>query len=235
MPDIWAVYVVANEADHIADSIRSVKAYVDGFVVVDALFQANPTPSDPTISSSTDATPEIFRHLTTAEPTKRLTYYASPVRLTEVQARNLALDLVPPGDWALVIDGDERLCGDWSSMICLLEAIRSGHPVNNAEAYWIQVFTTAVNVNKGADTVTPDEFSTRPIISTAGPMPRLFRVNPILGYTVIPGASTPILSLTGPRYDVPNGEMFLINDHVRQSYASYQNDYVWETKGVILT
>src|SRR5213075_2987439 len=99
--EIVACYVVANEADHLADSMRSVKAYVDRFVIVDSLFRTNPLPG----THSTDSTKEVAQRAAGVVP---LLYIESQERLSEPEARNLYLTVTRDA-WILVMDGDEQM------------------------------------------------------------------------------------------------------------------------------
>jgi glycosyltransferase involved in cell wall biosynthesis len=240
---IVAAYATANEATTIAESIRSLKAYVDRFVVIDSIFVSNTFHPDAT--HSTDDTRAIVEALCAAPPAKPLTYVASAARLTQAYARNAYLELINPPDWVFVVDGDEVFYGDHQKILAAFDAIRnSSNSPSSPISLEIPVYTTAVNVHKQAPDVTESEFALNPLISTWGYMPRLFAANPRLRYLAPPGASTPVLTfipLNGPAYHLasapdaysPPGDMFLINHHTRQTLQAYQNDYEWETKGVI--
>ena len=241
---IVACYTLCNEEDTIGESIRSIKAYVDRFVVIDSAFTSNPLES----THSTDKTRQIVERICAAPPACPLTYLEPATKLTQVEARNLYLRQVLPPDWVFVVDGDEVLYGDHEKILRILEDIRSGEILRSLS---IPVYTIAVNLEKMADTVTREEYETTPLVATMGYMPRLFAAASNLRYTVEVEMSTPALTFLGPKvmkdgvavkepdeYLIPwrfayPGELFLINHHTRQSYEGYQSDYEWETKGVL--
>lgn len=236
-PDIQIVacYVTANEADNLAESIRSLKAYVDRFVIIDAIFIANPHPN----THSSDNSRQVAERLCAAPPEKPLTYIESAAKLTQAYARNAYLEQVQPPDWAFVVDSDEVLYGNHESILETIAAIKSRAIVDNLT---IPVYTVAVNVAKNAPEITPEEYDTAPLITTVGDMPRLFAAQHNLRYTVERGQSTPALTFEDeyhktcylkPTAYYPGPDMFLINHHTQQSLEAYQNDYVWETEGVV--
>lgn len=247
--EVVACYVVCNEEDHLADSMRSIKAYVDRFVVVDSVFPSNPL-TDPTTGApathSTDSTRAVAERVCAAYPAKPLTYIESDARLTQSYARNVYLEqlrppgLSGPGDWAFVIDGDEIMYGQHAIALKTFAEIREGVLRHSLS---IPVFTVAINSNKDAPAITPDEFDTAPLISTMGYMPRLFAAASNLRYLPPPPPlehGTPILTFISsglqPQFHLQpanlhhKGGIFLINHHTRQSFESYQNDYIWETR-----
>lgn len=227
MKDIVACYVVANEAEHIAESIRSVKAYVDRFVIVDSLFETNPLPG----THSTDDTRRVAH---TAAAGKPLDYIVSDERLDEPTARNLYL-AASRGDWILVMDGDEQLYGDHARVLELFEDVR-------AEKIWdgvlLAVYTVAVNFNGNAPEMDELSYEVNPLISTRGEQARLldnaaergltYRHTPLgIGHVAFDRHG---LFASG---DAPyRDEAFIINHHTRQSYEGYQRDYVWERAAI---
>lgn len=236
-PLIVACYVVANEEDSIAESIRSIKPYVDAIIVVDSLFLANAS-APPEVANSTDNTRAIVERVCDAEPARPLSYVTPTSRMTQTEARNMYLEMVKEDDWIFVIDGDEVLYGDHAAMAKFFDAIHA----NLLAAPWdISIFTQALLLPKNAPDITADEFATAPIISTLGTMPRLFPASPALRYMTPAGASTPVLTyfhqplpvFLHTDLRVPVSQMFLINHHTRQTYESYLNDYDWETNEVV--
>lgn len=231
MTEIVACYAVANEEDHIAESVRSVKAYVDRYVVVDSIFESNPDPA-------THSTDDTRRRIEVAAYPKPVNYIEADRKLTEVVARNTYLQAIELPDWAFIIDGDEILYGDYGKIVDLFERVRAGVQLGPVS---LPVYTTAINVPKMGNEITSSEFATAPLISTVGRMPRLIPVIGRLRYVVERNASTPILAYkTAESYQylepstlVDADTMFLINNHHRQSFESYLNDYEWETKGVL--
>lgn len=228
--NLVACYVIWNEADSIVESLRSVKSFVDRFVVVDAVFASNPVDA----THSTDRTREIVETICAAHPEKPLTYIESAAKLTEAYARNAYLEQLEPGDWALVIDGDEVLHGDWAAIRQVVHDIKAGYL---RDSLAIPVYTVAVQAPKVAPAVLRVEYERSPLLSTMGYMPRLFAAKPDLRYTTPPHAVTPALTYTTPpsRYLIPRHHAegregpFLINNHVKQSYEGYQADWVWES------
>jgi glycosyltransferase involved in cell wall biosynthesis len=247
--------VVCNEAASLGESIRSLKAYVDRFVIIDAAFLHSPLPLEAT--HSTDDTRAVATAACAAHPSKPLHYVESAARLPQFYARNAYLEFIQPPDWVFVVDGDEVFYGDHYEILATFAAIREGR-INHSLA--LPVYTTAINVDKMADEVTPDEFTTAPIIATMGYMPRLFAAATNLRYTVPAGASTPALTFLNdgvtpgigtfadplgapvqrlpnqylwPVHNAPPGNLFLINHHSRQSFDGYLDDYAWATEQVV--
>ena len=218
---LTALYVAANEGRNIAESMRSVKAYVDRFVIVDSIFASNP---DPATHSTDDQWAEVAR----AGRGKLLTYVKSDAKMTETEARNLALSYLEPGDWGLIIDGDECLYGDHAALLSL--RIAMDDPLLLSVA--IPVYTTAVLHNGDAPSMTVDEYETKPLISTSSFMVRFVRKTDGLHYELPSGHITPMLVDGSGAVLTPSLEFdfaFLINRHATQPFDVYQNDYVWET------
>ena len=236
---IVAAYIVCNEAPSIAESIRSVKAYVDRFVIIDAAFLTNPMPDE--VTHSTDNTRSIAEAACAAGPDPRPLYYIeSSARLLQFYARNAYLELINPPDWVFVIDGDEVFYGDHATILATFASIREGR-IKKSLA--LPVYTTAVLVPKMAPDVTPAEYALNPLVSTMGYMPRLFAADTNLRYGWATGGSTPVLTYRGeagwpdqalwPAHNTPPDSMFLINHHTRQTHQSYLDDYTWATEQVV--
>lgn len=244
MTKIVACYAICNEASTIAESIRSIKAYVDQIVVIDAAFVSNPLDFPPGAAHSTDGTRGIVEAIARMTPALPLTYLEASSKMTQLAARNAYLNLVEPPDWVFVIDGDEVLYGDHAQILATLNAIRAGQLLHSLA---MPVYTVAVNVEKMAPDVTAREFARAPLISTMGLMPRLFAARATLRYTAPrPNpSSTPALTFLAdraagrledtylfPANNAPPDSMFLINHHTRQSLDGYLNDYHWATHRV---
>jgi glycosyltransferase involved in cell wall biosynthesis len=239
--EVVAAYVVCNEASSLAESIRSVKAYVDRFVIIDAAFLTSPLPEEAT--HSTDNTREVATATCAAPPSRPLHYVESAARLPQFYARNAYLEFIQPPDWVFVIDGDEIFYGQHTEIKKTFDAIREGR-IKKSLA--LPVYTTAVLVDKQAPDITPDEFATRPLISTMGYMPRLFAAEPNLRYLWAEGGSTPVITYIGnptegglpnqalwPAHNASPDSMFLINHHTHQTHQGYLDDYAWATKQVV--
>lgn len=214
---LTAIYVAANEAANLAESMRSVKAYVDRFVVVDAIFHSNP---DPCVHSS-DGQRDVARAAAGDVP---LTYYQSAEKLRETDARNVALAFLDPGDRGLIIDGDECLYGDHGSIVTLLSS--------DSPAIAIPVYTTAVLFDGYAPEMSAEEYDTNPLISTSAYMVRIFRMETGLHYVLPSGHITPMLADIEGEVILPTLESdaaFILNRHATQPFDVYQNDFVWET------
>lgn len=224
---IVACLAVCNEAEQVADAIRSVKAYVDRFVVVDAVFDTNMMAG----THSLDATRQVCERVCAPLP---LTYIESDRKLSENQARNLYLDTLEPGDWALVIDGDEVLYGGHEQVLALVDDIRDGA---YRSAVGIPVYTQRVHVNGLAPDVTPEQYETAPVTCSVGVMARFFEV----GDPRYPNG--PIRYPDGPsnqglfRYGQWVGrpahvvsDVFMVNHRLRQSHEAYQTDHEWLSK-----
>lgn len=213
---VVACYAVHNEEAQIAESLRSVKAYVDRYVVIDSVFDTNPIDA----SHSTDRTRQICERVCAPTP---LTYIASDRKLSEEAARNLYLDNVPVGDWAFVIDGDEALYGVHVAIGAVFATVRAGWGMGPLA---VPVYTTAVLFEGQASEMGSEAYEVNPTVNTCGWQPRLFANTGGVRYRGI------------GLYDIEGSvaararetdAMFIINHHVRQSYAAYQSDYVWET------
>lgn len=224
MSQVVACYVAWNEAGQIAESLRSVKAYVDRYVVVDAVFDANPAAG----THSADGTRDICESICAPVP---LTYIESDVRLTQDVARNRYLDELDEGDWPLIIDGDEVLYGDHDEALALFDEIRAGI---DTHALLVPVYTTAVLFDGNAPDVTVAAYATNPTVHTWGWQPRLFQNWKALRYRVNQfGVPHGVYDETGEfvgQGGLYEKRVFLINHHVRQSYTGYQNDYARETE-----
>ena len=89
MSKIWACYVVFNEEQNIARSMRSVQAYVDGFIIIDTCFPSNPV-------DATNSTDNTMVEAGNACGNKELIYIAESKRMCEQEARNRYMEEVPP-------------------------------------------------------------------------------------------------------------------------------------------
>ena len=220
---LTACYVVCNEEALIAESLRSVKAYVDRYVIVDAVFENNPHEG----THSSDRTREVCERVCAPVP---LTYVESDRRLDEASARNRYLAEVPDGDWCLVIDGDEVMYGRHQNILAMIERVRAGvWPL----AVEIPVYTQSVLAHGMAPDVDAETYATSPIICSAGRMARFFRQRPGLHYKrnelgIAHGLYDADERFAG-RSETRCPEPFIVNHHVRQSHADYLNDYAWET------
>ena len=229
MAAIVACYSLFNEETQVATSIRSIKAYVDRVLVIDSAFITNPMP----VTHSTDATRQVCEYVCADMP---LTYVESDRRLHEYEARNLYLDGLAEGDWALVIDGDEVLYGKHTDVLELTRKIRMGEfdaaPAgSHAAAVAIPVFTQMVNVSGAAPGISAETYATAPIICSGGLMGRFFRVDASLRYPALP--SNRGLFRGGVWVGAPAHEchdVFLVNHRPASSYEGYQNDYEWLSK-----
>jgi len=222
---VIACYVVFNEEENIARSIRSVKAYVDGVVIVDACFKSN-TKYGAEITHSTDNTMDAAIDACKDIP---LEYIEAHTRLNEQEARNLYLRCIEEGDWALYIDGDEVLYGEYSSINSMFKDIHQG--VYN-ECISCRVYTEVIKyAGMGVD-MPRREFDENPIINTCGFMSKLFRMKKGHHY-ITEGRVTEHAIYDKDDVLVTTGMLnrtcsfFIINHHLRQSHESYQNDGVW--------
>jgi hypothetical protein len=227
---VAACYAIWNEEQTIAASMRSVKAYVDRFIIVDGAYASNPAPG-PVVS--TDETWTIIERIAHPLP---LIYIPPPVRLVEHEARNLYLAAADPGEWLWLLDGDEILYGDYGEITDLVS-----HPPEYG-ATDLRVFTTAVWLGQGGrpgyveDVLTAgadeETYETAAVIATAGWQPRFVRNDPGLiwrptwiGMGMKRAGTPPGGALVGER----SAAAWIINHHVSQPYAGYVRDYAWET------
>ncbi len=223
---IVACYAIANEAQLIADSLRSVKAYVDRYVVVDSIWVTNSIAA----THSTDNTRAIVEEVCYPVP---LTYIESDRKLRQEQARNLYLEEVRRGDWVVVIDGDECLYADHSEALQTFAWLKYGE--HEIRALNIPVLTSAVLFNGMAGDMTSDHYITGPIINTRGLAPRIFRAARSIRYRAVVHPNG-VLDNMGVWDDekplhargVTDMRLSIVNHHVRRSFASYQADAVWE-------
>jgi len=223
---IHACYVVCNEADVIADSIRSVKAYVDRFVFIDSVFTANPMDA----THSTDDTRGVCERMAYPVP---IEYVESDRKLTQEAARNEYLDRVPKGDWVFNLDGDEVLYSDYTVTREVLSWLQFGK--DGVKALAIPILSAGVLNNGFAIDVTPHDYETAAVVHSLGYAPRIFQNRPTLRYReyIAPnGIADNQGAWEGDRtlYSraVKDGRLMLVNHHVRQSYEGYQADAIWE-------
>lgn len=215
---VTALYVAYNEEARIAESIRSVKAYVDRVVVVDGLFKGNPAEG----LHSTDRQREAAEH---GARGVELVYLMPHERLAEHEARNLALSQVALGDWAVILDADEVLYGDHRATE---EAIR--RPAGN---YALRVWTTAVLANRSAPDIDEDLYASAPLIETSGWQTKVVRRTAGLETRRVessPGQFTYDDLYDGPSYlhGAAIEQPFVINHRIRKTHAEYQATYLWE-------
>lgn len=216
---VLACYVVWNEQELMAESMRSVKAYVDGYVVVDSAFTVNPVD----VAHSTDDTRKVTEAAAHPLP---LTYIESPVKMTLDAARNLAL-LACGDDWAFIVDGDETMLGARSELLELFAAIRLGE---QTEPVGVNVYTGALFTENRlhAPAIEPEAYRNLPVIYTRGVQPRLVPAG--CEWRRVPNGPSYGLYRNGELVKVPaDPRLSLINHRTRQSYAAYQHDYVWES------
>lgn len=226
MTRILAGIVAWNEADTIAHAIRSVTAYVDGIVIVDAVFHGNEAAEG---VESTDRQEARARAAAGSVP---VTYVRPGRRLWEDEARNLYLDAAEIHDWILVIDGDETLVGDHRAVEHRVSSIRDLEPEWLPTAYTVAVHTTAVLFPGHAPDMPPHVYDSAPVITHRGWQPRLFQVRAGLRYAKNPHGKRHTAYI-GERSFGDGAErttdFLILNDHVRQSWERYQADYAWET------
>lgn len=225
---IAALLVAYNEEATIADAIRSVKAYVDRFVVIDSVFVGYPA----TGTHSSDRTREVA--LAAAAP-RPITYVQSDRKLTETEARNLALAMLAPGEWGLVIDGDEILYGDLTAARALFASLDARG--REKDAIHVRVYSTLVLHEGSAPDVDRAAYANVPVVATWGWQPRLVRMREGLEYRLNGNGITP------GTFDADGGfagdddrstwdadvTLLVVNRHVAQDFDGYQRDYVWES------
>lgn len=235
--NIVACMTVFNEEEQFSEAIRSIKSYVDRFVIVDVVFDTNPVDA----THSTDGTRAAAEKLCKPVP---LTYIESDRKLPENTARNLYLNALEPGDWALVIDGDEVLYGGHSQIVALVDGIRAGQfspperrPGLHEHAIGIPVYTQMIQTAGTADRVSRKTYDLAPIICSVGIMARFFEVgdprypNGRIRYP--DGPSNQGLSRYGKWVGQPAAvvsDVLMVNHRVRQSHAGYLNDHKWLSK-----
>lgn len=216
---IAACYVVFNEAELIAESVRSAKAYVDKFIFVDSAFTANPLD----VTHSTDATRELAEAAAAPVP---VTYVESDTKLDIDAARNLSLSLVPPKGWALTIDGDETILGDRRDVAGLFDDIRNR---TIRAPTGISVFTAALRFDGHAPAISEEQYGLLPMIYTRGVQPRLVPAKGAEWHRVPHGRSYG-LYVNGTLARGPvDPRMVIVNHRTRQTFGAYQNDYQWES------
>lgn len=217
---IVATYVVFNEAELIAESIRSVKAYVDRFVFVDSAFRSHPSEA----THSTDRTRQIAEAACHPLP---VTYVESDRKMELDEARNLSHSLLEPGDWAFTIDGDETLLADRTEADEVVDEIRRGYL---REPIRIGVYNAVLAFKGRAPAISEEQYGVLPVQYTHGVQPRLF---PVAGseWKLVPNGSSYGLYHNG---SLPRGRidrrMTIVNHRTRQLYSIYQDDYVWESE-----
>jgi glycosyltransferase involved in cell wall biosynthesis len=218
MAKVIGCYVVWNEAQLIVDSIRSLKAYVDGFVFVDSAFTSNPVAG----AHSTDETRLVAEAACDPLP---VTYIESQVKMRIPAARNLAL-LACEDDWAFIVDGDETLLAHRTEVIDLFASIRLG---DVTEPIGVSVYTANLLFHGHAPQVSQEEYDSLPLIYSRGVQPRLL---PARGteWRRVPNGETYGIYRDDALVKVPaDPRLTLINHHTAQPLAGYRHDYVWES------
>ena len=215
---VVATYVIFEEEEQIAESVRTMKDLVDAFVFVDAAFTYNPVE----VTHSTDDTRRVAEAAAHPVP---FTYYESDHKMTQVQARNKTFSFLRPADWAFVIDGDETMLGRYLEAEALMAEARAGLL---GESVGIEVFTAALRFNGNAPDISEEEYPRLPIIYTRGVQPRLLRAHGVRwGQTPIKTVA-PFREKRFVREEPVDPRIKLVNHRVRQAYGVYQNDFVWE-------
>lgn len=228
---IVATYAVANEAAQIAESLRSVKAYVDRYVIVDSVFVTNPIDA----THSTDETRDVCEAVCYPVP---LEYVESDRKMRQDDARNEYLDRVAPGDWIINLDGDEVLYGDHDEIRAALSWLQHGE--HGYRGLSIPVLSAAVMFNGYASEMPAEAYWSNPIIHTTGYAPRVFRNSADLVYrdVVAPNGivdnqglwvGDKLLGSMCPK----DSRLLIVNHHVRQSFEAYQADAVWELRNLV--
>jgi hypothetical protein len=219
-----ACYVVCDEEAELARSLRSVKAYVDRFVIVDAAFTSRPGES----THSSDATRAVAMAACAGKP---VSYLEARWKMEEQEARNWYLEEVPSGEWMLLIDADEVLYGDHFEVLQFLADL----PGVDTGSVGVRVLTTAVLTGLNAPEISADAYATAPVIATSGWMPKLVRQRRTLRHArleVAPGIWTHHGLIDGTEpvdgSGVRSEALWIVNDHVGQSHERYQLDFTWE-------
>jgi glycosyltransferase involved in cell wall biosynthesis len=218
---IAACYVVCNEERLIAESLRSVKAYVDRYVIVDCVFKSNALDA----THSTDHTKAICEKVCAPIP---LTYIESSVKLTEQDARNAYLNEVENGDWILWLDGDEVLYGGHRELSLLVKDIREG---KMRWGFSFPTYTTAVLCRGLGKDMPEDVYNTAPLINTFCPQMKLFQKLAGDHYINSEAVSEDAVYdshdvLVTNRSIQPSSTIIVINHHVRQSHQEYVADCI---------
>ncbi len=111
MPEVYACYIVYNEADKIGLSLHSIVDHVDKVIIIDGAFALR----EHIKPYSTDNTKQIARKicrqkLMWVDCKKQNGRYVA--WRTESEKRNEYLKLVPEGAWFYIIDADVIVTGD---------------------------------------------------------------------------------------------------------------------------
>lgn len=221
MPRVIGVYVAYGDETGIVDSVRSVRPWVDRLVLFSAPFDAMPPLEAP------DRTVKLFERAADVTPHKIVTL-EGPV--SETFARNRALRMVGDDDWALVIDADEMLFAEHTDIRrtelgLLLGQIRGGL---YSEPVGLSIYSTAVLFHGSAKDMSARDYYRRPIVSSMGFQPRVFRARDAEYRPSARGA--PGLFVKDQRcLAVPVRGAVVVNHHVRQTWRGYQADFAWET------
>lgn len=115
MPEIYACYIVYNEADKIAISLNSIISYVDKIVIVDGAFAY----LNFMYPESTDGTKEIAEKICGDKliwidcPKKEKKYIPWN---NQIEKRNAYLERVPLNAWFYIMDADVIVTGDISKL-----------------------------------------------------------------------------------------------------------------------
>jgi hypothetical protein len=108
MNEIYACYIVYNEADKIAISLNSILPYVDKVIIVDGAFENFPH----IVPQSTDGTKEVAEKIC---GNKLIWVNCSKAWISEGAKRNEYLKYIPEGAWFYILDADTIWYGDIES------------------------------------------------------------------------------------------------------------------------
>jgi hypothetical protein len=127
--EIYACYIVYNEADKIAISLNSILPYVDKVIMVDGAFKSYPHDNP----QSTDGTKAVAEKIC---GDKLIWIDCSKAWISEGTKRNEYLKYIPEGAWFYILDADTIWFGDIKS---LSDKIRINDTIDGNYIGWVKL------------------------------------------------------------------------------------------------
>jgi hypothetical protein len=218
--EVVAALVAYGDNRTVSDAIRTITPWVDRIVLVSAPFVGRPP------LGHADTTVRTVRRAVGSIP---LDAEIGDRPVTEVEARNRAIEMVGSDNAALVIDADEILLAESTAIgqTALGKIVVEARQSSLYMAYGITIYTTAVLFRGAAPDIDRHEYRSAPMVASCGVQPRLFRARDAEYRPSVRGAPGLFIANTVQRPGAVPGAV-IVNHRVRQSWEGYQADYAWE-------
>jgi len=214
---IYACYVLYNEVEEIADSLRSINGFADRYIFIDGAFEGHPLAKGS--ATSTDGTIRLLESLIAEE--KRTIVTTETAWRTQTEARNQYLRLLPLGSWAFIIDADEMLHGD-------REAAKRQILTAQSTVLGILIESLAPTWHGSGATIPRELWPSLPKCPIFGYSPRFYRSSGKLayrnGHSCLWDGDRMIAANQGQLIETGNiiRSVRIVNDMTRQSWERYQ-------------